>query len=98
MLYFKCGNYIVQAEKHIALPNQTYLWFASMDFLYFFTNYKQDHRLESDLKLVRLSDRLLRKSVIKKKNVYRDTLYMWPEQVWELMGITKDSGYTYTSG
>ena len=28
--------YIVQAEKHTALPNQRYLWFASMDFPYFF--------------------------------------------------------------
>ena len=33
--YFMCGNYIVQAEKHIGLPNQRYHWFASMDFLYF---------------------------------------------------------------
>ena len=24
--YFMCGNYIVQAEKHTALPNQRYLW------------------------------------------------------------------------
>ena len=23
--YFMCGNYTVQAEKHIALPNQIYL-------------------------------------------------------------------------
>ena len=30
--YFMCGNYIVQAKKYIALSNQTYLWFASLDF------------------------------------------------------------------
>ena len=43
-------NYIVQAEKHIALPNQRYLWFVSVEFLYFFTNYKQGHRLENAIK------------------------------------------------
>ena len=45
-----CGNYIVQAEKHIALANQRYLWFMSMDFIYFFTNYKQEYRLEITIK------------------------------------------------
>ena len=43
-------NYIVQAEKHTAFSNQRYLWFAWMGFLYFFTNYKQDHRLEKKYK------------------------------------------------
>ena len=46
-----CGNYIVQAEKHRALPNQRYLQFASMDFVHFFSKYEQDYRLEIDMEL-----------------------------------------------
>ena len=41
--YFMCENYIVHSEKHIVLPNTRYLWFASMDFIYFYTNTKQDY-------------------------------------------------------
>ena len=49
--FFMCGNYIVQAEKHTALPNQKYLWFASMGYLNFFTNnYRQNHRLQITIK------------------------------------------------
>ena len=42
-----CGNYIVQAEKHRALPNQRYLQFAMMVFVHFFSKYKQYYRLET---------------------------------------------------
>ena len=71
-----CGNYIVQAEKHTALPNQRYLWFASMDFLNFFTNYKQDHRLEITIKLNSLVWPTFEKIIdFSMHNVYWDTLY-----------------------
>ena len=50
MRHFMCGNYIGQAEKYIVLQNQRYLWFALIDFLYFFTNHKQDRRLENAIK------------------------------------------------
>ena len=50
----------LQAEKHIALLNQRYPWFAWMDFLYFFANYKQqlkqENRLETPAKFVALAD------------------------------------------
>ena len=48
--HLMCGNYIVHPEKYKVLPNQGYFWCASMDFLYFFTNYKEDHRLENTIK------------------------------------------------
>ena len=46
-----CGNYIVQAEKHRALPNQRYLQFALIDFVHFFSKYEQDYMLEDEVKL-----------------------------------------------
>ena len=46
-----CGNYIVQAEKHRALPNQRYLQFALMDFFHFLSKYEEDYRLETDIKI-----------------------------------------------
>ena len=73
-----CGNYIVQAEKHTALPNQRYLWFASMDFLTFFTNYKQDHRLEITIKFNSLVWPTFEKIIdFSMHNVYWDTLYVY---------------------
>ena len=73
-----CGNYTVQAEKHIGLPNQRYLWFASMDFLYFFTNYKQDHWLKIAIKFDLLVLLTFEKIIdFSMHNVYWDTLYEW---------------------
>ena len=72
-----CGNYIVQAEKYKVLPNQRYLWLALMDFLYFFTNYKQDHWLENAIKFDSLVWLTFEKiSDFSMHNVYWDTLYM----------------------
>ena len=74
--YFMCGNYIVQAEKHTALPNQRYLWFASMDFLYFFINHIQDHRLEITIKFNSLVCSTFEKIIdFSMHNIYWDTLY-----------------------
>ena len=72
-----CGNYIVQAEKHIPIPNQRYLWFALMDFLYFFTNYKQDHRLKTAIKFDSIVWPTFEKIIdFSMHNVYWDTLYV----------------------
>ena len=69
-------NHIVQAEKHIALPNQIYLWFASIDFLYFFTIIKQDHRLETAIAFDSLVWPTFEKiGDFSMHNVYWDTLY-----------------------
>ena len=74
--YFQCGNYIVQAEKYIALPNQRYLRFALIDFLYFFTNLKQDHMLETTIKFDSLVWPIFEKvNDFSMHNVYWDTLY-----------------------
>ena len=48
MFFINMLNYnilIVQKENNIVLSNLWYLCFALMDFLDFFTNYKQDYRL-----------------------------------------------------
>ena len=48
MFFVNTLNYripIVQEKNDIVLLNQWFLWFASMDFLEFFTNYKQDRHL-----------------------------------------------------
>ena len=37
-------------KKDVALQNQRYLWFESMDFLNFFTNHKQEHSLKAAIK------------------------------------------------
>ena len=76
-----CGNYIVQAEKRRALPNQRYLQFALMDFVHFFSKYEQDYRLETDIKLDFLawptSEKICEVSM---HNVYWDTLYSLREK------------------
>ena len=47
-----------------------------MDFLYFYTNYKQDHRLEIALKFVSLVSPTFEKiSDFSMYNVYWDTMY-----------------------
>ena len=80
-----CGNYIVQAEKHTALPNQRYLWFAWVDFLYLITNYKQDHRLEITIKFNSLVWRTFEKIIdFSMHNVYWDTLYVFMNSSFHL--------------
>ena len=70
------GNYIVQAEKHVALPNQRYLQFVPMDFVQFFTKYKQDYRLDTDIKFDFLAWPTFEKiNDVSMHNVYCDTLY-----------------------
>ena len=73
---FVCGNYIVHCTKHIGLPNQRHLWFASMDFHYFFTTYKQDYWLEITIKFGSLVRSTFEKIIdFSMHNVYWDTLY-----------------------
>ena len=77
-----CENYIVQTEKHIAIPNQRYLWFGSMDFIHFFTNYKQDYRLGNDIRFdlfVLPTFKKIRDCSM--HNVYLDTLYRHEQTV-----------------
>ena len=72
-----CGNYIVPVEKHIAFPNQRYLWFVSMDFLQFSPINKQDHRLKTELKFDSLVWLTFEKiSDFSMHNVHWDTLYI----------------------
>ena len=66
-----CENYIVQAETHIAIPNERYLLFASMDFLHFFTDYKQDYRLENGIRF-----NLLACNTFKKKRDFPYTMFI----------------------
>ena len=62
---FMCDNYIVQGKKHKAFSNQRYLRLVLMDFVYLFTNYKQDDRLKNIMKFASLvCQTFLRKSVI----------------------------------
>ena len=69
------GNYIVQA-KNTVLPNQRYLWFALMDFLYHCTNYKQDQKLETAIKFDSLDWPTFEKIIdFSMHNAYWDTLY-----------------------
>ena len=66
----------MQAKKHIALQNQRYLWFASIDFLYFFANYKQENTLKTAIEFdlpVRFTFEKL--SDFSMHIVYWDTLY-----------------------
>ena len=75
MLYYRI--LIVQEENYIVLSNQWYLWFALINFLEFFTNNKQDHRLQNIIKfdlLVWPTFEII--SDFSMHNVYWDTLYI----------------------
>ena len=74
-----CGNYIVQAGKHRALPNQRFLQFALMDFVHFCSKYEQDYRLKTDVKFDFLVLPTIEKiGDVSMHNVYLDTLYKYP--------------------
>ena len=61
-----------------------------MDFLYFFTNYKQDHRLEITIKFDLLVCPTIEKIIdFSMHNVYWDTLYVTNALKWLNAGNIK---------
>ena len=90
-LIFMHGNYIGKAEKHVALPNQRYLWVAWMDFLYFSINYKQDcRRLRTAIEFDSLVWPTFEKiSDFSVHNVYWDMLYYFFK--WKLPFLVMNS-------
>ena len=67
---------LYRPKTHSLTKSIIYLWFAAMEFLYFFTNYKQDHWLEIFIKFDSLVSPTFEKIIdFSMHNVYWDTLY-----------------------